>query len=602
MQIAPLSITSAAIADGAILTAKLEASGVTADKLASNAVTATAIAANAVTAAKLGAGAVDTLALAASGITSTKFAAGAVDTTALGALAVTNAKIANTTIDYTKLNLSNGVVPGSKIASATISGLQIATGGVLNANLATDAVTGAKIASATIGAGKFVASAIATSDIANDAITADKIADSAVGSDQLAASGVTATKLANNSITVVQPNAPIGNGAFVGQQWLDSSTDFAYTWDGSTWSRHAAINSITIDDSTPIAFAVTYPDFYSATITATLDNQSANAIFAGPVSGPASTPSFRALQASDIPVATSVTAGGVMPGAGLQVGAGGVLGHSASALTGTYAGPVTIDAQGHVVSALAALSSTDIPDLDASKITTGTFSSSFLATNSVTADQLADYGIAQISESAPVPQFAGQWWVNPNDRSAYIWVGEVTPTVNGYWLNLGYGSPSQINLRFGGTYNASGNTVTSINSYGIEAGLTIGQALPAPNTSSNGLYLIVTTSGTGTTPAPTTSLAVGNWVLSQGVGANWTKVALTSAVAGIADQDVLVDGAALVPAASGIATQEGLNLSLWSRAQIATSSTAGIVRASSEIAVASGTGVMSVGTVDDGTY
>jgi hypothetical protein len=181
-------------------------------------------------------------------------------------------------------------------------------------------------------------------------------------------------------------------------------------------------------------------------------------------------------------------------------------------------------------------------------------------------------------------------------------VGEVAPVPNGYWLNLGYGSPTQINLRFGGTYNASGNTVESINSYGIEAGLTVGQALSAPNTSNNGVYLIVTASGVGTAPAPTESLSIGNWVLSQGVGASWTKVNLSSAVAGVGDQDVLVDGNALAPVASGVASQEDLNELVWARVQLATASTTGIVRGSSEVVVASGTGIMSIGTVDDGFY
>jgi hypothetical protein len=182
-------------------------------------------------------------------------------------------------------------------------------------------------------------------------------------------------------------------------------------------------------------------------------------------------------------------------------------------------------------------------------------------------------------------------------------VGEVAPVPNnGYWLNLGYGSPTQINLRFGGTYNASRNTVASINSYGIEAGLTIGQGLSSPNTSNNGVYLIVTASGTGTAPAPTEPLSVGNWVLSEGVGASWTKVSLSSAVAGVSDQDVLVEGASLVPAASGIASQEDFNESVWPKVQIANSTTAGIVRASTEVVVASGTGIMSIGTLDDGSY
>jgi hypothetical protein len=464
----------------------------------------------------------------------------------------------------------------------------------------------------TVASGDIDAAVISGVNISPNSLTFDNygdgsvvevaIADEAVTANKIATSGVTATKLADNSSTIVDLGAPIGIGAFIGQQYQDSATNLVYVWDGDTWERQAALSTVDFVDSTPIAFAVTYPDNFTATVTTTLENQTANTVFAGPSSGAADVPTFRAIEPADLPIATDATVGAIVPGAGLAVDGAGVLNHSNTAAAGTYAGAVTIDAQGHIVTAQALLQASDIPALDASKITTGTFDSAFLAENSVTASQLADYGIAQVSESAPVPEFAGQWWINPNDRSAYIWVGEVTPVPNGYWLNLGYGSPTQINLRFGGTYNASGNIVESINSYGIEAGLTIGQQLSSPNTSNNGVYLIVTSSGVGITPAPTESLTVGNWVLSQGVGANWTKVNLASAVAGVGDQDVLVDGGALIPVASGVATQEDLNVLVWARVQIANASTAGIVRASSTITVASGTGIMSVGVVDDGSY
>lgn len=611
-KIADSSITSAKIVDGTIATAdladssvtsaKIATSGVTVGKIGADAVTTDAIASAAVTAAKLASESVGTAALATSGVTSAKFAAGAVDTTALGVSAVTNDKIANGTIAYAKLDLADGSVPGAKITSATISGLQISTGGVLTANIADSAVTNVKIAASGIEAGKLAADAVVTVNVSDDAITQAKVANGAIGTDQLVDSGVTAVKLSDNSSSIVAANAPVGNGAFVGQKWFDDSTKFEYTWDGTAWERQAAISTLTFTDSTPIAFSVAYPDNFSATITTTLDTQVANRVFAGPSTGADAAPTFRSLAAADLPVATSGTVGAVSPGAGLSVSALGVMNHSNAAVAGTYAGPVTIDSQGHIVSAQATLQASDIPSLDASKITTGTFGSTFLAENSVTAQQLADYGIAQVSESAPTPEFAGQWWINPNDRSAYIWVGEVTPVPNGYWLNLGYGSPTQINLRFGGTYNASGNIVESINSYGIEAGLTVGQALSSPNTSSNGIYLIVTASGVGTTPAPNENLAIGNWVLSQGVGATWTKINLSSAVAGVGDQDVLVDGAALIPVASGVASQEDFNELVWPRVQIATSGATGIVRGSSEVVVASGTGIMTIGTLDDGIY
>ena len=453
-------------------------------------------------------------------------------------------------------------------------------------------IVSSMIASGTLTSANYGTESVVTATISGSAVTTTKIADDAI----------TAAKLANNSSTIVGVGAPIDGGAFTGQLYVDSITEFAYYWDGSAWTRQAALSSISFSDSSPLDFVVSYPDPNTAIVTTTVTNQAANTVWAGPASGSDTAPAFRALVAEDLPLASAGVVGAVQPGAGLSVNGDGAIGHTNIAAAGTYTGSIVIDSEGHVVSAQTSLQASDIPNLDASKITTGTFSSAFLADNSVTASQLADYGIAQVSESAPTPEFAGQWWINPNDRSAYIWVGEVSPVPNGYWLNLGYGSPTQINLRFGGTYNASGNVVESINSYGIEAGLTIGQGLSAPNTSNNGIYLIVTASGVGTAPAPAEALTVGNWVLSQGVGSSWTKVGLTSAVAGVADQDVLVAGALLNPPASGIASQEDFNEAVWPRVQIASNGTAGIVRGSTEIIVASGTGIMSIGEADDGLY
>lgn len=478
-------------------------------------------------------------------------------------------------------------------ARATLGLGSIATKNIISStDIDTGAVVAAAIASGTITSVKYQAGSVNETAIGSQAVTTAKIANS----------GVTAEKLADNSVTTVTTGAPVGNGHFIGQQWLDINTKYVYIWDGSAWDRQAAINEIDFVDSSPLSFAVTYPDNYSAEIAVGLDNQAINTVFAGPASGASTAPAFRALLSSDLPLATASLPGAVTPGAGLSVNGIGTISHTNTTTPGTYAGRVTIDANGHIVTALATLEASDIPNIDASKITTGQFTSNFLSNNSVTAAQLADYGIAQISETSPIPEFAGQWWINPNDRSAYIWVGEVTPSIQGYWLNLGYGSPTQINLRFGGTYNASGNTVQSINSYGIEAGLTIGQPLSSPNTSNNGLYLIVTTSGVGTTPAPSGALSVGNWVLSQGVGSNWTTVNLGIVGDTILDEDVLVDGGSLNPVSSGIASQEDFNSIVWGRVQIGAGATAGIVRGSTEIIVASGTGIMSIGTIDDGSY
>jgi len=633
-KIADSAVTVGKIADTQITYAKLNLAdaSVPGAKLTGASVTTTQIAADAIATSQIINSAVTTAKIADDAVTVDKLGAGAVDTTALADSAVATAKIADDAVTYAKVqNVSDtdkllgrssagagnieeitctsagrALIAGASAGdqrttlglgslatqSGTFSGTHSGTSSGTNTGDQTIALTGDVTGS---GTGTFAAT------IASDAVTTAKILDANVTTGKLAAGAVTGPKLAADSSTVVSGNVPSGSGDFEGQGWINTNTGLNYVWTGAAWQQVAALQTITFSDTTPLAFTVTKPDNFSATITTSLDTQTAGTVFAAPATGAAAAPTFRALVATDLPIAVSGTNGAVQPGTGLTITGAGVLNHSNSAATGTFT-KVTIDAQGHVTTGTNLLAS-DVPSLDASKITTGTFGSAFLAENSVTATQLADYGIAQVSETAPTPEFAGQWWINPSDRSAYIWVGTVAPVPNGYWLLVGYGSPTQLNLRFGGTYNASTNLVVSLNQYGVEAGLVIGQALGAPNPQNNGVYLIVTTAGTGTTPAPTVSLAAGDWVLSQGTGANWTKIAVVSGATGtFNDYDILSDGTYFTPDMTGVTDVRDALVLLWGRAQIATTSQIGVVLESSEVLVDNSTGEMTIGVVDDGTY
>jgi hypothetical protein len=508
------------------------------------------------------------------------------------------------------------------------------------------------IADATIPGAKIL---FGTAEIAGTALE-----DGAVDTLQLAADAVTAAKLADESSVDLVTTLP-ASGAFVGQIALDTADSKIYCWNGSTWVSIKAAGSInTVIGGTAGVVNVTVTTTGdSVTVNTTLDATGAAAQFlAGPTAGAgavtyrtiaagdlptattgakgavvvngngltmsgdtiainntvtAESSNYHVVQynakglvtggrqiiAADVPVATASSIGVVKPGSGLGVDGAGTLNHSNS-ITPASAAKVTYDSQGHIVAALA-LSATDIPELDASKITTGTFASARLAANSVTAQQLADYGIAQVSSSQPVPEFAGQLWINPTDRTAYVWVGQVSPA-QGYYLPLNNEFGAQANLRFGGTYNASTNTIASLNNYGAAAGLTVGSALVAPTRASSGLYLLVTTSGTGTAPAPAVALDVGDWILSPGSGTTWTHVNIVGAGISVIDAgDVTFNGGALSPAMTGVADAEAALITLWGRVQVATVSVAGIVRETTEIAVDS-VGAMTVGVVDEGTY
>ena len=313
-----------------------------------------------------------------------------------------------------------------------------------------------------------------------------------------------------------------------------------------------------------------------------------------------------ALAPSDLPIATDSLRGGVsVPGPGLAVSGVGGISHLPSPVAPGSFTKLTVDQLGHVTAG-GLLAATDIPNLDASKITSGEFPSERLAQNSVTAKQLADYGIAQVDQSRPKPEFAGQWWVNPIDRSAYIWIGTVDgpgTVQNGYWMNLGYGSAVEQNARFGGTYDAVNNVVESVNSFGSLAGVIAGNALPAPVQANAGLYLIVTQAGTGTSPAPVEPLAIGDWVFSLGTGTNWMKIAVISGAGGlVSDEDVAVSGPDFSVPMPNVATQEGANELMWSYCQPASGVLRGTVKPSDEVLVDPVTEEMSIGVLDEGTF
>jgi hypothetical protein len=349
--------------------------------------------------------------------------------------------------------------------------------------------------------------------IAVGAITEDKIAETAVTNIKLGAQSVSASKLADNSGVIVSAATPTGDGAFIGQQWINTNTGFEYTWTGTAWQRLHGIADIAFVESGPLDFVVAYPDNFSAEITVTYDVQPANTVWAGPPSGTDASPLFRALTPADLPVAASGTKGVVQPGTGL-VTVEGVLNHS-NVVSGQTVNGITFDDQGHV-SAAVVLAATDIPVLDASKITTGTFGTGFIADSAVTNEKLADYATAAIGETLPVANFIGEIFFNPLDKAFFLWDGNV-------WQPIGISAGAIV---FAGTYDASTNQVASTTTEGAAIGLSVGEALPGASNTNINYYLVVSIGGLGTAPAPAVTLAPPDLLLSNGV--NWLEIDTSS--------------------------------------------------------------------------
>ena len=443
-----------------------------------------------------------------------------------------------------------------------------------------DTIPGAKIL--------FAAGGIATADIADSAITTAKVADD----------GITAAKLADESTVDLVTTLP-ASGAFLGQLALDTDDNNLYAWSGSAWLSLKAAGSInTVSGSTVGIVDITATTTGSSVeIAAVINNTSAaNQFMAGPTSAGGAV-AFRTIDGSDIPVATSSAKGGVVvngeglrmdsntievdndvtasathhvvtydakglitggraitstdlpaatssakgaviPGTGLSVDGSGNLNHTNTATTGTFP-KVTIDGQGHVTSG-ESLSADDVPDLPASKITSGTISSALLASGAVTGTKLADQSTCKFGGAGgtdnvvtfPESDYKGQLFFDELNEDLYIHTGTS-------YLPITIISG---NLVLAGTYDASTNLLDSVTSEGSAAGFTNGAALPAPASTNQNYYVVVSNSGTGSGNAPAVALAPPDMLLSTGSG-TFTLIDVSNAIAGQTAANISVTAA-----------------------------------------------------------
>jgi hypothetical protein len=434
------------------------------------------------------------------------------------------------------------------------------------------------IADATIPGAKilFGSGEIPSGALANGAVTDTKIASGAV----------TGSKLGANSTVNIVASLP-ATGSYTGQIALETSQNKGYIWNGSTWVSFRAagsVNTVVTSNSGPINLSIaTVND--TVTINAALSDSTAAAQF---IAGPSTTTgpvTLRAITGADLPVATTSTKGAVIvngnglavvgdtlridntvvaeqsayhvvryggnglitagrtitgadlplatssatgvvfPGTGLAVTPAGALNHSNSIASGSGT-KVSFDAQGHVTGTLA-LSADDIPEIPATKLTSGTLSASVIGLNTITGNKLANTSVTKFGGAAstegiitfPQADFTGQYFFDSINGDLYLWDGNAWQPIT---ITAG-------EIVFAGTYNATTNLIASRTTAGAAIGLTVGSALPAAAASNNRYYVVVSIAGTGTAPAPTVSLAPPDMLLSN--GAAWQEIDVSGTVA-----------------------------------------------------------------------
>jgi hypothetical protein len=425
----------------------------------------------------------------------------------------------------------------------------------------------------------FAAGGIATADIADSAVTTAKIA----------AGAVTGAKLANNSSVNLVTTLP-ASGDFNGQLALDTDDNKLYVWDGSAWQSlkgAGSVNSVSGSTVGVVDIVATTTGDTVAISASVNDTSAANQFLAGPTSAggavayrtidgsdiPVATSSAkggvivngeglrmdsntievdndvtastthhvvtysakglitggRAITSADLPAATSSAKGAVIPGTGLAVDASGNLNHSSSVTAGTYT-KVTVDAQGHTTTG-DTLAASDIPDLPASKITSGTLPSARIASDAVTAAKLADESVTKFGGAGatdnvvtfPDGDHKGQFFFDEKNEDLYVYTGTS-------FLPITVISGNLVNA---GTYNANTNLITSVTTAGSAAGFTSGAALPDPAAGNLNYYVVVDTSGTGSGNAPAVSLAPPDMLISLGAAqSTFQLVDVSNAIAG----------------------------------------------------------------------
>ena len=427
-----------------------------------------------------------------------------------------------------------------------------------------------------ITAKAFVQQAVSLID--NASIPSAKVDFSGINGTQISAGTVAASKFdtatvpATGGITVsgsnlqlVAPTSPIVRNAGTGslEHAVSGATAGTYTKVTVDTRGHVTVGANLVGADVPVATSsvvggVSIPAAGGLALTGGGALSHSNAVAGGASTRSGITYDLQghivstvALVAADLPVATNAVKGAVIAGGGLAIDGNGIvstavattsdlggikigsefglngsnqllLAVQANVAGGTEYPKVTVNSKG-VVTAGAALTASDIPSLDASKITTGSVDIARIAANTITGAKIANYAVTKIGDTQPTADHIGEFFFNPLSRDLFLWDGNVYQPIG---ISVG-------EIIFAGTFNASTGSgtglIASVTTEGTAIGLTVGQALPVAAAGNNRYYLVVSNAGTITSGnAPQVALSPPDIVLSNGT--SWTEVDVSQTI------------------------------------------------------------------------
>jgi len=528
VQLANNSVDTAAVQNGAITNDKL-AVNIDGSKILANSITSLELAPNSVGSSELADSSVDTAAIQNAAVTDDKLAPG-----------ISGSKIVDGSIPDAKISSLDGAklfgnsVTANEIAPNAIGSSELSDVSVDTAAVQDGAITDNKLASG-IDGGKISSASITNVQLGPGSVTNPAIRDGAV-TDAKITGPIDASKLSSGSI----PDAALGN---VTDRGLDQSTGkigitnlvTPGTQSGISWDEQGLITGasgsvpsgdlpVATDDTTGV---VSVPGDGGLQVDAAGALSIANAITAATKQGITYDKHGSIVNVSDtvpvasIPLATNSTIGGVkVPGPDVTVSSDGALTLGDSGVTaGTYP-KVTVNPKG-VVTAGTNLAASDIPDLDADKITSGNLDGSFITDRSVQQIKLADNSTCYIQESRPSADTATNY-------KGCLWFQESTAQLRIFnsnsWVAVGFGRLSQDNLRWGGIVNATTGLVATLTDAGQTAQLIVGAALPEASDALGGLYMVADPGGNGIGVTAGITYDAGDWVLCVNAAEGWTRI------------------------------------------------------------------------------